>query len=270
MPSTNDYKPILLRLLSFLDNQHYEKGHVFTQQRLNEIKPDDVRRWMCVQTYHTPEPEADADPLYIRANTLQYWKKAISHFMPNSHMSWNVISQVGNPTRSPQINKLIRAVRKKEVRKQGAPSKARRPLTLSEFRMTHSRLRKNETSRQEDLIVKFGLPALMAFQFSMISRVDCTCQWKTESLGRHDHFPDQALKAKLELSKNDMEERDAPWQTLLGAMDPTFCVFANVGLWLEVQFSTNAWASQSPYVFSFNDDFHVPRGGIKAKKRLEK
>ena len=49
---------------------------------------------------------------------LEFWKKAILFFMPNCLIPWNSTSQEGNPTKSIEVNDLIRCV-KKEVCKQG-------------------------------------------------------------------------------------------------------------------------------------------------------
>jgi hypothetical protein len=44
--------------------------------------------------------------------------------MPNKLASWNSLIRCGNPTRSIPVNELIKAVKKKEVRKQGKQSAA--------------------------------------------------------------------------------------------------------------------------------------------------
>jgi hypothetical protein len=51
------------------------------------------------------------------------------------------------------------------------------------------------------------------------------------------------------------EERDAPNQILIGAMDPWFCVLP---VWLEV-FIESGRGALTPYVFGFSDDYTVPR-----------
>lgn len=53
--------------------------------------------------------------------------------MPNQHMQWNEMANVGNPTKSPSLNKLIGEIRRKETGRRGAPSKKRRALFKSEF-----------------------------------------------------------------------------------------------------------------------------------------
>jgi hypothetical protein len=78
---------------------------------------------------------------------LMYYKKAISNFMPNKLMPWNAISREGNPTRSIDMNDLIKALLKKEVWKQGTPSNADRPLEEQEFnQLITTFLSKNKNS----------------------------------------------------------------------------------------------------------------------------
>jgi hypothetical protein len=90
------------------------------------------------------------------------------------------------------------------------------------------------------------------------------CQFQQDHLKWHDRFPSQAFKVKLNWSKNVLEERDAPWQTVLGSIDSSFCVFLNLAIlvWLEM-----SCRRISPYVFNFSEDIAVPSGVIKAKNR---
>jgi hypothetical protein len=68
------------------------------------------------------------------------------------------------------------------------------------------------------------------------------------------------LKVKFNWSKNVLEEQDAPWQTILGSIDPVFCVLLNLAIWLELSSRRS-----SPYVFNFSEDLLVPSGGYKVK-----
>jgi hypothetical protein len=79
---------------------------------------------MCVKAHGTPEPGPDDNPTEARSSSLEFWKKAISSFMLNRLMAWNVLNDVGNPTKSIEVNDLIKAIKKKEVRKQGKASTA--------------------------------------------------------------------------------------------------------------------------------------------------
>ena len=138
----------------------------------------------------------------------------------------------GNPTKSIEVNNLVKKVQKLEVRKQGKASQARRPLTLDEFRFVVHQLKKKDC-----VVKKYAIPALCAFQFHLIGRIDDTCQFMLSELGTHDVHP-FALKARMCWSKNVMEERQAPSQIILGAHDPDFCTLLNVGLYLEEMYPT--------------------------------
>jgi hypothetical protein len=99
-----------------------------------------------------------------------------------------------------------------------------------------------------------GIVALIAFQFHLLACVDNECQWTTEHLRLHNCFPDQALWVKLHWSKICNDERDAPWQIMLGSMSTYYCVLITVGIWLEV-FLAYPGAGLNPHIFGFSDDF---------------
>lgn len=74
------------------------------------------------------------NPVHARCSSLQYYKKAVSFFIPNRHQPWNSITNTGNPTKSKEVNSLLKAVKKKEMRRlSSAPSKADQALTLEEY-----------------------------------------------------------------------------------------------------------------------------------------
>ena len=64
-------------------------------------------------------------------------------------MQWNNISGVGNPTRSTAVNELLEKIKKFEVRRQGAPTKARRSYTKLEFVEVQKILREEHTVSAE-------------------------------------------------------------------------------------------------------------------------
>jgi hypothetical protein len=89
------------------------------------------------------------------------------------------------------------------------------------------------------------------------------CGLLNDNLKAHMRFPNQALSVKLAWTKNCLEERDAPWQTMLGA-NHYFCVLINVGLWLEVSLGFPGGAL-NPYVFGLSRNMEIPAGGMKSK-----
>ena len=75
------------------------------------------------------------------------------------------------PTRSIEVNSLIRHVKIKEVREQGKASQANRPLTREEFqKMQHV------FQSDDDFLWKHVLSCLTKFQFHMIGCIDNTTQ----------------------------------------------------------------------------------------------
>ena len=128
------YKSILVRLISYLDNVQYSKETVFEKERLAQLKPDDLMRFFNWKIFgsETPTAEEKMRP-QLRSTCLEFWKKAISYYMPNRLMQWNEIAEVGNPTRCLAINDLIKSMKKSEVKNLGIKSTTRRAMTDQEF-----------------------------------------------------------------------------------------------------------------------------------------
>ena len=85
--------------MSFLDEAEYDDDENFTTQQLGELTPEKIMKFFNKETFNVAEAPDGHDMLpLIRSNTLKYWKKAISSFMPNCLMAWNELSQVENPT----------------------------------------------------------------------------------------------------------------------------------------------------------------------------
>jgi hypothetical protein len=89
MVGKNDYHAMhtLIHFMIFTNGHAYAKDRQSVQDELAPLIPDDVARWMCQKAYGTPEP--DANPAQARSSSLEYWKKAISYYMPNRLMPWN-------------------------------------------------------------------------------------------------------------------------------------------------------------------------------------
>ena len=176
------YKGVLIELMSYLHNTTYPRGHQFCCDDLSKLTPSDLMRWMNKKVYGVEEPLLDARP-EVRAGTIGFWKKAILYFMPNRLLQWNEISNVGNPTKSAEVNDLVKRVTKKEARKEGAESKKRRPMNNEEY---HSIIQILKSSK--DATEKYGIPALMNYQFHLIARIDDTTQVQIGNLQKHDYF----------------------------------------------------------------------------------
>lgn len=130
---TASYKTVLLKFMSFLDNTEYPRGTCFNQEDLLRIKPEDVCRYMNLKAYNNPNPDESCRPMHARSNTLNHIKKTLSFFMPRRRSNWDPVRCEGNPTRSSEVNELIKRVQKFEVRREGVESNARRPIEYDEY-----------------------------------------------------------------------------------------------------------------------------------------
>ena len=170
-------------------------------------------------------------------------------------MGYNEETLSGNPTKAPVVNQLIKDVQRHEVRAEGAPSQARRDITIPEFRKIIG-ICEEEQSFQ----TKVRLPCIFKLQVHLIARIDDSCNIFIEELRAHPLFA-FALRIRLRWSKNVLEERDAPEQILLGAMDKDFCVYVALSVYLAYIYEfTNA--AHSEYLFC--DSEEVPTA-VKAQ-----
>lgn len=260
LPIHQQYHPTLVDLMSFVDGVQYTKHTVFTPEILGELQPAQIVSWMKKKVYGTATPAEDAQPTNGRSSSLEYYKKSLSHYMPNRLATWNSLAAVGNPTRSIEVNNFIKMIKKKEVRKQGKATSARRPLEKSEF----VEMQRYFRSRR-DFHRAFRVPAFAKLQFSLIARVDDMANFETADLKAHPDIT-YALQCKMCWSKNIMEERDAPEQILFGAMNPDFCVLVALGVYMEAWMETGNGV-QSRYLFSEEIDDNAP---TRAKNLMQK
>ena len=121
------YRTYLIEFMSFLHGrvQLYPSDTDFEQDVLVQIKPRDIERWMCKKVYGMTDPGLDNHPIHGRSSSLEFYKKALSYFMPNKRMGWNEVTQTGNPTKSSEIIDQRKKVKKEAVRKTGKKSSAR-------------------------------------------------------------------------------------------------------------------------------------------------
>lgn len=66
---------------------------------------------MNVKLYNKEDPKDGDMPLNGSHHTLDYYKKSISYFMPQKEVSWDPAGKMGNPTRSNQVNNLIKKIK---------------------------------------------------------------------------------------------------------------------------------------------------------------
>jgi hypothetical protein len=231
--------------MSFHHGYQYNKKtmEMWEPDLLAAVTPQIIERWMNTMVFGTADPGPDDMPTEGRSSTLEYSKKAVSFFMPNKLIGWNVMTNSGNPTRSIIVNDLIKSVKKLEVRRQGKPSQAKRASTTPEFRLS-LRLWEGDGGFQS----KYRWTTLKKLQFAIIGRVDDTCNLETRDLCGHGRY-DFALSIKVKWSKNVLEERDCPDQALLGANDTDFCILLALSIYLETWMSSGR-GRHSQYLFS--------------------
>lgn len=227
-PRNTSYQPVMVDLMSFFHGGvEYAANSTFTREELLELGPLDIKRWLSNKAFGDPDYNVHQGdrPLFARSSSLEYCKKAVSFFMPNRLPPW--IDGAGNPTKSAVVNNLIREVRQFEVRGEGVSDQSMRAITEEEFRMTVDLFR-----AQEDWTSKWKYATMALWQYHLIGRIDDVVHFKTDDLKAHARFS-FAMQTKVRWSKNVLEERRCPDQIILGAMDPVFCILANLGLYLE-------------------------------------
>jgi hypothetical protein len=233
---TKRYKRILDNLMSSVhrleNGQVYPYERKYTDAELQEVTPAEMVRWMNLRTFGVPERARNSDTVrpMVRANTLAFWKKAVLFFMPDRLHGWRSGTNDGNPTKSAEVNNFIKSTQRLETRKQGAVSQTRRPMQESEFRRLHE-IFKTAGGRmlsRKALIWKYGMPALMNFQFHLIARIDDTTQVIMEHIRTHDNF-ENALKTQRNWSKNVQDERDAPMADCTCKYEPCILRYNQLG-----------------------------------------
>ncbi|KAL3923737.1 MAG: hypothetical protein SGARI_006161, partial [Bacillariaceae sp.] len=209
------YRNILVRFMAFLDGKTYTNDQEFGTERLVQITPEDLCRYLSHIAYGKECPTDEDRPVNARSNTLHYVKKAISCFMPRRNIQWDNVNGSGNPTKSIQVNSLIKLVKKHEVRKEGAESKVVRPLEYDEFLNILSLIRADESIRT---VEKCRLVSVLTLQWQLIGRIDDIMKLQLRNILWNPSNP-FTLNAQMSWSKNIMEERDSPQQIILASMD---------------------------------------------------
>lgn len=223
------YKSALIQLMSFLDGVTYTIHDEFSSDRLLTITDEDICRYFNHKAYGVEAPGPEDYPTHCRANTLFYHKKALSFFMPRANMTWDDVTQRGNPTKSTAVNKLISKVKKHEVRGSGVPSQARRAVEWEEF--LDVLIATSEVFATKESAMVFLL-AVLTLQWQLIARIDDVMQLKTSTILFNYRDP-YSLHIKMCWSKNIRTERQSPTQILFAAMDPIVCPLLNIAILME-------------------------------------
>ena len=150
-----------------------------------------------MKVYNDPDPNINNGdrPTFGRSESIAYAKKALSKFMPHRTANW--VNGQGNPTRSDVVNEMIKQVKKFEVRGEGAPSNAKRPLKQIEFRKSIMLFR----AENNDWNHRWRYPMMARWQYHLIGRLDDVSNFKVSDPCGHGDF-DFCLKTKVRWSKN--------------------------------------------------------------------
>ena len=124
------------------------------------------------------------------------------------------------------------------------------------------------TTTHVSLSKRYGISAMVNFQLHLIARIDDSTQVILEHICGHDKSA-HALKARLNWSKNVQDKRDAPFQIVLGSLNPMNCVLCSLALWLKLNLKIYPPAMESPYLFCFCDGYRIADGGKKAKSMIQ-
>jgi hypothetical protein len=186
------YRRSLSHFMAIMGGYEPNYNRTFSEAELLEIKPKNIAQFMK-QAYHTPHPAPTDRPTYFRESTLVQFKKGISYFMPHRDNAWNLQANYANPTRSREVDDVIRAVKKHEVRKEGRPSQTRRDMKRPEYIKT---LRLLEQSSLFPVgKIRFG--TMMKFQFHIFSRADdISLTWRQEISAHMKTFPTSLFRQK--------------------------------------------------------------------------
>jgi hypothetical protein len=251
-----DYHRYIVGLMSFVDGVQYRMDARFRPSYFLDLTPVDIARYFCLIAYGTAEPDMEHDfPSQARSSHLEFAKKAISWYMPNRLGHWQAQAHppVGNPTKSVEVNDIIKVVKKKEVRGQGRSSNAKRPFTTAEWRKVVDML--------DGCVAvewKFKYSCVVRHMHHMILRPDDVSQFKLADLISHPQFL-FALSQKVKWSKNVQEERACPDQILLGAMDPAYCILLSLACYFSWYLHPAGGGVGRVYMYASDDRDDAPK-----------
>jgi hypothetical protein len=128
------YQKNFVSLMAYTNKLEYDNNHAFSTEDGGAMTPEHIHRWMCFKAYGKEEVLADNLPRLCRSASLEVYKKiSISWYMPNHIMAWDCLANRGNPSKSIEVNDLIKSVLCHECGQQGAQSWVKRAFTMREF-----------------------------------------------------------------------------------------------------------------------------------------
>lgn len=234
--------------MSFVKQTEYDLDHEFSTDELLQIQPNDLCNYYKYVCYGKMNPGVGDKPLNARSNTLYFSKKAISYFMPRKNVTWDSINQLGNPTRSIEVNELINKIKKHEVRKEGAVSQAVRALEYDEFINILTIIRTQNLFPNEE---QFRLLSILTLQWQLIARIDDMMKLQLRNILTNP-LHNFVLNFQMSWSKNIMDERDSPTQIILPSMNDNMCALMSLAVFLES--ATANYTSISDFLYGNGKD----------------
>ena len=232
------------------------------QDLLLSITPKIIVEYLNIRAYGVAHPTEDDRPVLCRSSTLAFYKKAFSSYMLNGNSHWDDVLNRGNPTKSKQVNNMIKQVIKHEVRHQGVKSKARRAFEYKEF-VSLSKLIRTKGFKANissvDSLRWSRLAAMLNFQWQLMARQDDMINLKFETVTTNIAFP-FALNCQMRWSKNITEERDSPDQVMFGSLEEYICPLLNLAQYIETCTESGELLTRDGHLF----------GGSKARSGIRR
>jgi hypothetical protein len=165
----------------------------------------------------------------------------------------------GNPSKSVEVNELIKNVLRHECRQQGAKSRVKRAMTRQEFVKAIAIFNQKKNFQQSNRVT-----TMMKYQYHLIGRSDDIANFLIKDLAGHadPRFSTFALQTKVRWSKAVMDERCCPDQIFLGSFDTNFCLLVGLAIYLEAWMSNGGLQS----VLLFSDSNIINKAAINKIK----
>ena len=219
-PHHHKYQQYISEMMSFLHGRTddpYPRNKTFEREELLQIRPSDVKKYICLKAYHDPSPGPNVRPLYARAESLRKVKQGVSYFMPNKGSPW-IEGHGGNPTKHSSVTAAINAVEAKETKGLGVDPNDKRRYNEAEF-LELLRLFRQET----DFNCKFKYPMMSLWAGHLIHRLDDTAHFSVDDPHGNVEYP-FTLLTRTKWSKNVKKLRQCPDQIILASDDWRTCI----------------------------------------------
>jgi len=246
---TKAYHPVLIQFMSYRDDEEYERDNEFTPEELNEIQPEEIEKWMRVKVGSLSQDRMTILH-WVEHHRLSTTRRLYLTTCPTSSFWMKSDFQDREPYKIYSGKWTNQESEKKEAWKQGKRSSARRPFEPAEFEQT--------LDMCNDLDGKYVHDSSFLLQVPVYN--GCKSGWFLPAwkaglfvcLKPNPQFP-FTLLCWMFCFKNVLEERDAPDQILLGAMDRCYCVLLGLGIFLEVWCEAEVGIA-NPYLFGDTGD----------------